>query len=91
MPTGPEVVERFKGTGTGIGAFLDVAAAARLDNEVRLLLSDGEGDFFASVKVSVPASPRAIAVGDLNEDGVDDLAVAHAGANGRLIVLLSDI
>ena len=25
MPTGPEVVERFRGTGTGIGAFLDVA------------------------------------------------------------------
>ena len=26
VPTGPEVVERFAGTGTGIGAFLDVAA-----------------------------------------------------------------
>ncbi len=25
VPTGPEVVERFAGTGTGIGAFLDVA------------------------------------------------------------------
>ncbi|MEM9565068.1 MAG: M81 family metallopeptidase, partial [Actinomycetota bacterium] len=26
VPTGPEVVERFAGTGTGIGAFLDVAS-----------------------------------------------------------------
>ena len=31
VPTGPEVVERFAGTGTGIGAFLDVAAGAGME------------------------------------------------------------
>jgi len=31
VPTGPEVVERFKGTGTGIGAFLDVATDAGME------------------------------------------------------------
>ncbi|MEL7158350.1 MAG: M81 family metallopeptidase, partial [Actinomycetota bacterium] len=31
VPTGSEVVERFKGTGTGIGAFLDVATEAGWD------------------------------------------------------------
>ena len=31
VPTGSEVVERFKGTGTGIGAFLDVAAEAGME------------------------------------------------------------
>ncbi len=31
VPTGAEVVERFKGTGTGIGAFLDVAAEAGME------------------------------------------------------------
>lgn len=31
VPTGPEVYERFKGTGTGIGAFLDVADDAGME------------------------------------------------------------
>jgi microcystin degradation protein MlrC len=31
VPTGPEVYERFKGTGTGIGAFLDVADEAGME------------------------------------------------------------
>ncbi len=31
VPTGPEVYRRFKGTGTGIGAFLDVADEAGLE------------------------------------------------------------
>ena len=31
VPTGPEVYRHFKGTGTGIGAFLDVAEAAGME------------------------------------------------------------
>ncbi len=31
VPTGPEVYQRFKGTGTGIGAFLDVADEAGME------------------------------------------------------------
>jgi len=31
VPTGPEVAERFAGTGTGIGAFLDVATEAGME------------------------------------------------------------
>jgi FG-GAP-like repeat len=46
---------------------------------LKVLLGAGNGTFTVSQVTPVAASPRAVAVGDFNEDNVRDLAVAHAG------------
>ena len=58
----------------------DLVAANTNSSALTVLLGDGAGEFKASPEspVSVPGSPRLIAVADFNGDGVQDLAVADA-------------
>ena len=57
---------------------------------VAVLLSNGDGTFADVVTFSPGAGyPRAIAVGDFNNDGRQDIAVANA-AYGQVNVLLGD-
>jgi hypothetical protein len=54
---------------------------------VSILINRGHGAFNAAVNDTVGASPAAVAVGDFNGDGNQDLAVAN-DFNGNLSVLL---
>ncbi len=54
---------------------------------VSVLLNDGDGAFTPPVDVPTGLDPRSLAVGDVNGDGVPDLAVA---GSGRLAVLIGD-
>ena len=58
---------------------LDLAVAATADNTVWLLEGDGEGGFTNEGSFADLFAPVALAAGDMDADGVDDLAVANRG------------
>jgi len=61
---------------------LDLAFADWLSNQTCTLLGNGDGTFQKQRCFSVPA-PGALASGDFNEDGNQDLAVMEAGGTGK--------
>jgi hypothetical protein len=69
----------------------DIAVSVQALDAVAVFSGDGEGAFGPPQLVSTGADsgPARIAVGDLNDDGVDDLAVVGEGS-GKIILLLSD-
>lgn len=79
----------------GADAWLDLAAASAWTNEVRVFhqarpappLADFSA--FTSIALPINAEPAAIASGDLDGDGADDLAVAMKGL-AQVGVLLGD-
>ena len=52
----------------------------RLDNDVSVLLGNGDGTFQPQVTYAVGSDPIAIVAGDFNGDGRTDLAVANDGS-----------
>src|SRR5207253_530444 len=56
-------------------------------NTVSILLGDGAGGFRARTNFPVGSSPASVAVGDFNNDGKQDLAVANTGSNNVSILL----
>jgi hypothetical protein len=54
---------------------LDLAVADFGSSDVAILLGDGDGSFQPARFFSVPA-PRNVAIGNFNDDGIPDLAVA---------------
>jgi hypothetical protein len=65
----------------------DVAGANELDNNVSILLGNGDGTFQAPVKYNAGSSPQSVAVGDFNGDGKPDLVVTNtAGANMSVLL-----
>lgn len=75
---------------TGVAAFAAAGATTPSlavtvgDGLVRLFAGDGAGGFAQVTDLAVNDRPRGIAVGDLDGDGLDDLAVSddRADANG---------
>src|SRR5262249_14541039 len=55
----------------------DLAVANAHDNNVTVLLGNGDGTFRTGAAVPVGSSPQAVGVGDFNGDGKLDLAVAN--------------
>nr|AYM53759.1 FG-GAP repeat/fibronectin type III domain protein [Archangium gephyra] len=55
--------------------------------EVRVLLGQGAGTFGPATLVTTSPSPGALALGDLNKDGVLDLAVAQTSSGGGVLTL----
>jgi hypothetical protein len=72
----------------------DLAVANLGSDDVRILFGDGTGNFTASVQgpiaVGTNSDPSAIAVGDFNRDGEEDLAVGNSGSND-VTILLGDV
>jgi len=60
---------------------VDLAVANYLTSEVSILLGKGDGTFQKPLEFPVPA-PIALAAGDFNEDGNQDLAVVESGGTG---------
>jgi Ca2+-binding RTX toxin-like protein len=64
----------------------DVAASSSSPNSVKILLGTGSGNFTDGPVVNVPDAEAltAVAAGDLNRDGRDDLALARSGGIDRV-------
>jgi hypothetical protein len=69
---------------------LDLAVADYLSGGVSILLGNGDGTFQKAL-VFPASSPVALAAGDLNRDGNQDLAVIdYGGGSGTLDIFLGD-
>lgn len=84
--TGPNclIVEDFNGDGK-----LDVAVVEPLENDVRILLGNGDGTFLPApgAPSSVGANPQQVVAGDFNGDGKLDLAVTNANSNNVSVLI----
>jgi hypothetical protein len=68
---------------------LNCAATPCSNSSVSILLGDGEGTFAPHMDFAVGHRPSAVAVGDFNGDGKQDLALANAG-DGTVSILLGN-
>jgi len=69
----------------------DLAVANQQDNNVTVLLGDGTGGFSPATgsPFATGTNPQSVVVGDFNQDGHSDVAVANSGSND-ITVLLGD-
>ena len=75
---GPTAVATGDFNGDGIP---DLVVANENDNNVSVMLGNGDGTFQNQKTWSVGDIPESIVVGDFNEDGISDLAVADTNSN----------
>ena len=82
----PVVVVAGDFNGDGIQ---DLAAANESSNNVTVLLGNGKGGFTAAAAspFAVGNYPYSVAVGDFNEDGVQDLVTANGGDDTVTVLL----
>jgi hypothetical protein len=68
---------------------LDVVTADNLDGTLSVLLGNGDGTFGQGQTIQLGAStyPTAVAVADVNGDGIPDLAVTESGTNAVEVLL----
>jgi hypothetical protein len=71
----------------GAASPLDTVSA-NTNGTVSVFLGQGDGTIQNPISITVGGTPDAVAVGDFNGDGFDDIAVANA--NGTVTVLLSN-
>jgi hypothetical protein len=75
-------LERFERNGP-----LDIVVADANANSVAVLLGDGQGGFVIASNFLVGLNPAAIATGNLDDDGLPDLAVVNSGSDNVSILL----
>lgn len=70
--------------------YIDTVATTINRDSVIILLqkADSSGTFDLALVTEVGGTPQKTAIGDLNADGINDIAVS--GTNGNLIILLND-
>ena len=71
---------------------LDLAVVSHNTISVSILIGAGDGTFAAPVAIPLGGTekPDAVAVGELNGDGIPDLAVAIEGASGGSVLILTN-
>jgi len=67
----------------------DLVVANSGDNNISILLSNGDGSFATAVNYSVGTTPTAVVLADFNLDGNLDVAVANRGS-GNVSVLMGN-
>jgi Bacterial Ig-like domain (group 3)/FG-GAP-like repeat len=65
----------------------DLVVANETDNNISVLLGNGDGTFKQQVTWTTEHTPESITVGDFNGDGIQDLAVANTNGNCVSILL----
>jgi hypothetical protein len=73
---------------TGSGTLKDLVTANYNDDNVSVLLGNGDGTFQAAQNFATDVGPTSVAMGDFNTDGFPDLASANA-LGGTVTVLLN--
>lgn len=70
----------------------DLAIANKKSSSVSILLGNGDGTFIAANPASfiVASGPVSVVAGDFNNDGKDELAVAHFNTNSVSVASLSE-
>jgi hypothetical protein len=94
LASGPPITVGFGPESVAVGDFngdgkLDLAVVNWSDDNVSILLGNGDGTFTpaSTPTVSVGSDPYSLAVGDFNGDGKLDLAVVNFGDNTVSILL----
>ncbi len=64
----------------GAGYPLDLVTANYNSSTISVMLGNGNGTFQSPVTYAVGSNPIAVAIGDLNGDGIPDIAVANYGS-----------
>jgi hypothetical protein len=65
----------------------DLIVANENDNNISVLLGNGDGTFQKEATFATGHTPESIAVGDFNGDSIQDIAVANTNANSISILL----
>ena len=66
---------------------LDLVVANKNDNNVSVLMGNGDGTFASDVTYGVGNSPQSVAIDDLDGDGVLDLVVANRFSNDVSVLM----
>ena len=69
---------------------VDLVVSNYSDNTVSILLGNGDGTFQPQTTFGTFSAPFGIAVGDLNDDAVQDLVVGNDSNGGGLNIFLGD-
>jgi hypothetical protein len=69
---------------------VDFCVANINDNTISVLLGNGDGSFQPQQLITVGATPRGVAVLDVDGDGDMDIVNANAGGLGNMSLLLND-
>ena len=75
--SGPEDLDSYDIDSDGD---LDLIVTAYTASTLDVFKNNGDGTFAARITVATVSSPSVIAIGDYDEDGIDDVAVAGATA-----------
>ena len=59
----------------------DIVVANQADNDVSVLMGNGDGTFQTQQTYAVGAGPSSVALADLNNDGILDIVVANSASN----------